>query len=59
MAPPTPQVEIGFIGPAFDNSITLDDAVKGKLDSTDYVLGGTEGMADLTDRCVSFVTRRG
>ena len=59
MATPTPTVEIGFIGPAFDNAFTLDDAVKGKLDSTDYVLGGSEVMADLTDRCVSFLTRRG
>ena len=59
MAAPTPLVEIGFIGPAFDNAFTLDDAVKGKLDSTDYVLSGTEVMADLTDRCVSFITRRG
>ena len=59
MATPTPTVEIGFIGPAFDNAFTLDDAVKGKLDSVDYVLSGTEIMADLTDRCVSFTTRRG
>ena len=59
MATPTPTVEIGFIGPAFDNAFTLDDALKGKLDSVDYVLSGTEIMADLTDRCVSFVTRRG
>tara|TARA_R110002110_G_scaffold263607_2_gene479299 strand:- start:161 stop:1390 length:1230 start_codon:yes stop_codon:yes gene_type:complete len=59
MATPTPTVEIGFIGPSFDNAFTLDDAVKGKLDSVDYVLSGTEVMADLTDRCVSFVTRRG
>ena len=59
MATPTPTVEIGFIGPAFDNAFTLDDAVKGKLDSVDYVLSGTEVMADLTDRCVSFTTRRG
>ena len=59
MATPTPPVEIGFIGPAFDNAFTLDDAVKGKLDSTDYVLSGTEVMADLTSRCVSFTTRRG
>jgi len=59
MATPTPTVEIGFVGPAFDNSFTLDDAVRGKLDSTDFVLGGTEVMVDLTDRCVSFTTRRG
>jgi hypothetical protein len=59
MATPTPTVEIGFIGPAFDNSFTLDDAVKGKLDDPAYVLGGSEVMADLTDRCVSFTTRRG
>ena len=59
MATPTPTVEIGFIGPAFDNAFTLDDAVQGKLDSTDYVLSGTEIMADLTSRCVSFTTRRG
>ena len=59
MATPTPTVEVGFIGPAFDNAFTLDDAVKGKLDGTDYVLSGTEVMADLTSRCVSFTTRRG
>lgn len=59
MATPTPLVEIGFIGPAFSNAFTLDDAVKGKLDSTEYVLSGTEVMADLTDRCVGFTTRRG
>ena len=59
MPAPTPTVEIGFIGPAFDNAFTLDDAVKGKLDNTDYVLSGTEIMADLTSRCVSFTTRRG
>lgn len=59
MATPTPTVEIGFIGPAFDNAFTLDDAVKGKLDDASYVLGGTEVMADLTSRCVSFTTRRG
>jgi len=59
MATPTPLIEIGFIGPAFGSDFTLDDAVRGQLDSTDYVLGGAESMADLTDRCVSFVTRRG
>ena len=59
MATPTPTVEIGFIGPPPDNAFTLDDAVKGKLDSVDYVLSGGEIMVDLTDRCVSFVTRRG
>jgi hypothetical protein len=59
MATPTPTVEIGFIGPAFDNAFTLDDPVKGKLDSTDFVLSGTEILADLTSRCVSFTTRRG
>jgi hypothetical protein len=59
MAAPTPTVEIGFIGPSFDNAFTLDDAIKGALDDASYVLGGSEVMADLTDRCVSFVTRRG
>jgi hypothetical protein len=59
VAAPTPTVEIGFVGPAFDNSFTLDDPLRGKLDSTDYVLGGTEVMVDLTSRCVSFTTRRG
>ena len=29
MATPTPTVEIGFIGPSFDNAFTLDAAVKG------------------------------
>ena len=59
MATPTPTVEIGFIGPAFDNAFTLDDALRGKLDSTTYRLEGAEVMADLTSRCVSFTTRRG
>ena len=59
MATPTPTVEIGFIGPSFDNAFTLDDAVKGKLDDPAFVLGGSEVMADLTSRCVSFTTRRG
>ena len=59
MATPTPTVEIGFIGPAFDNAFTLDDPLKGKLDSTEFVLSGTEILADLTNRCVSFTTRRG
>lgn len=59
MATPTPTVEIGFIGPSFDNAFTLDDALKGKLDSSDFVLSGTEILADLTSRCVSFTTRRG
>ena len=59
MATPTPTVEIGFIGPAFDNAFTLDDPIKGQLDDPEFVLGGTEILADLTSRCVSFTTRRG
>jgi hypothetical protein len=60
MAIPTPKVEIGFdltdspIGPFF----RLDDPVAGKLDNTDYRLGGTI-FYDVTDRVRSIRTTRG
>ena len=60
MAIPTPLVEIGFdltetgTGPFF----RLDDAVKGKLDNTDWLLGGTL-FYDVTDYVRSIAIKRG
>jgi hypothetical protein len=59
MATPTPTVKIGFIGPAFNNAFTLDSATNGRLDNTDYVLGGTEILVDLTSRTTSLRVKRG
>lgn len=60
MAVPTPKVEIGFDilssgqGPYF----YLDDAVKGVLDNTSYVLAGTL-FFDVTDKVKSIAIQRG
>lgn len=60
MSIPTPKVEIGFdltdspIGPFF----RLDDPVAGRLDNTDYRLGGTI-FYDVTNRVKSFSISRG
>lgn len=60
MTLPTPTVEIGFdltdspIGPFF----RLDDDVAGRLDNTDFRLGGTI-FYDVTDRVRSLSTQRG
>lgn len=59
MATPTATVKIGFIGPAFNNAFTLDSATNGQLDNTDYVLGGTEILVDLTSRTTSLRVKRG
>lgn len=60
MAVPTPLVEIGFdltetgTGPFF----RLDDPVKGKLDNTAWLLGGTL-FYDVTDKVRSIAIKRG
>lgn len=60
MAIPTPKVEIGFdltdspIGPFF----RLDDSVAGRLDNTDYRLGGTI-FYDVTDYVRGITWNRG
>lgn len=60
MALPTPKVEVGFdltdspIGPFF----RLDDPVRGVLDNTQYVLGGTI-FIDITDRVRTIRVQRG
>lgn len=59
MATPTPTIKIGFIGPAFNNAFTLDSATNGRLDNTNYVLGGTEIPVDLTNRTTSLRIKRG
>lgn len=59
MAVPVPLVEIGFdvIG-ANANLLTLDDPVKGKLDTPAYPLGG-QIFYDVTDKVKSIAIRRG
>ena len=59
MALPTKTVEIGFDltsqgGPFF----TLDDAVQGVLDNTEFTLGGTL-FYDVTEYVISINTNRG
>jgi len=60
MSIPTPKVEIGFdltdspIGPFF----VLDDDERGRLDNTEYRLGGTI-FVDVTDRVRQFSVSRG
>lgn len=60
MSIPTPKVEIGFdltdspIGPFF----RLDDPVSGRLDNTEYRLGGTI-FVDVTDRVRNISVNRG
>lgn len=60
MSIPNPKIEVGFdltdssIGPF----LRLDDAVAGKLDDPDWVLGGTI-FVDVTDRVRRFSIQRG
>ena len=60
MAVPTPTVEIGF--DLTDNPIApffrLDDATQGRLDNTEYRLGGTL-FYDVSDRVVAISVDRG
>jgi hypothetical protein len=49
------QIATGFVQDAF----ILDDAVKGVLDNTEYVLDGTTEFADVMDSTVSINVRRG
>jgi len=60
MAVPTPKVEIGF--DLTDNPIApffrLDDATQGRLDNTEYRLGGTL-FYDVSDRVVAISIDRG
>jgi hypothetical protein len=59
MGVPRPTVQIGFdlVG-ANANLLTLDDPVKGKLDTPAYPLGG-QIFYDVTDKVKSISTRRG
>ena len=59
MATITPSTEIYFFGPSFDNSFTLNDSVKGALDSTTYVLTGTPRPYDTTSDSISLRVTRG
>jgi len=53
------KVEIGFDLPSsVGNFFTLDDAVKGKLDNTTYVLSGVI-FYDVTSRVKGYTVRRG
>lgn len=60
MSLPTPKVEIGF--DLTDSNIapflTLDDAVRGKLDNTEWTLGGTV-FVDITTRVRTVNVQRG
>lgn len=59
MAIPSPLVEIGFdIVGANANLLTLDNPVKGKLDTPAYPLGG-QIFYDVTDKVRSVAVRRG
>jgi hypothetical protein len=59
MPAPVVKVELGAdLGARDPNSFTLDDAIKGVLDSTTYTLGGTR-FFDITDRLISASTTRG
>ena len=60
MAVPTPLVEIGFdiLSSGFGPYFILDDAVKGKLDNTNYLLAGTI-FFDVTDSVRSIAIKRG
>lgn len=48
-------VDVGFLVDGF----TLDDAVKGKLDDTQYVLDGTTSFASVADGTLNASVRRG
>jgi len=49
------QIATGFVQDAF----ILDDAVKGVLDNTEYVLDGASEFANVMDSTVSINVRRG
>ena len=49
------QIATGFVVDAF----TLDDALKGVLDNTTYVLDGTTEFADVMDSVTTITVRRG
>jgi hypothetical protein len=49
------QIATGFLVDAF----VLDDALKGVLDNTDYVLDGTTEFADVMDSVTNINVRRG
>ena len=51
----TLEIDAGFQIDAF----TLDDATKGVLDNTSYVLDGTTQFADVTDGTLNIAVRRG
>lgn len=51
----TLEIDAGFQVDAF----TLDDATKGVLDNTSYVLDGTTQFADVTDGTLNIAVRRG
>lgn len=60
MSMPIEKVEIGFIAsPAGALRFTLDDAVKGVLDNTEYPLGGEAVFVEVTDRVRRFSISRG
>jgi hypothetical protein len=49
------QIDVGFLIDGF----TLDDPVKGLLNSADYVLDGSTSFADVTDGCIGVNVKRG
>ena len=49
------QVATGFV----QNAFTLDDAIKGVLDSTSYVLNGDSEFASIMDSTTSITVKRG
>ena len=49
------KIDTGFTVDAF----TLDDALKGVLDNTDYVLDGTTNFASVLDSTQSISVKRG
>lgn len=56
----TLKVEIGFTGAGSNPPFfTLDDATKGVLDNTQYVLGGGEGLVDVSEYVRSVGITRG
>ena len=49
------KIDTGFLQDAF----TLDDATRGVLDSTQYVLDGTTEFADVTEGAIGINVKRG
>jgi hypothetical protein len=59
MAAPTVKVELGFdLGDRSPQGFTLNDAVKGVLDNTNFILGG-ELFYDITNKLTSLSVKRG